>query len=137
MRILGIDYGTKRIGVALSDPDRIMAHPHDTILVKPDGSHMDALKSICDAYRVTEVVVGLPYNMDGSLGQRGQDVLAWGKGLERAFGLRVTFWDERLSTSEAHEMLIGFSVKGRRRRQVVDKIAASIILQGYLDSEHA
>jgi putative Holliday junction resolvase len=133
---LGIDYGMKHIGIALSDPQEIMAIPLDTILVRPDGSHIKAIHKIVDSYQVEKVVVGLPFNMDGSLGAAGDEVIRWGKHLEEALGLPVVFWDERLTTSEAHEILIKLKVKGKRRKHIVDKIAASIILKGYIDSEH-
>lgn len=136
MRLLGIDYGMKHIGIALSDPQEIMAIPLDTIQVRPDGSHIKAIHKIVDAYQVEKVVVGLPFNMDGSLGAAGDEVIRWGKHLEEALGLPVVFWDERLTTSEAHEILIKLKVKGKRRKHIVDKIAASIILKGYIDSEH-
>jgi putative Holliday junction resolvase len=136
MRLLGIDYGMKHIGIALSDPQEIMAIPLDTILVRPDGSHIKAIHKIVDSYQVEKVVVGLPFNMDGSLGAAGDEVIRWGKYLEEALGLPVVFWDERLTTSEAHEILIKLKVKGKRRKHIVDKIAASIILKGYIDSEH-
>lgn len=136
MRILGLDYGSKRIGVALSDPSETMAHPIETIQVKSDGSHFKVIKTITDEYQVSKIVVGLPYNMDGSLGNKGEEVIKWGKDLERVLGLPVIFFDERLSTSEAHELLMRINVKGRKRNAIVDKIAASIILKGYLDSEN-
>jgi putative Holliday junction resolvase len=136
MRLLGIDYGMKHIGIALSDPQEIMAIPLDTIMVRPDGSHIKAIHKIVDSYQVEKVVVGLPFNMDGSLGAAGDEVIRWGKHLEEALGLPVVFWDERLTTSEAHEILINLKVKGKRRKHIVDKIAASIILKGYIDSEH-
>lgn len=136
MRILGVDYGSKRIGIAVSDPACTMAHPIRTIQVKSDGSHFQEIVEIARSFQVDRLVVGLPYNMDGSLGGKGEEVLLWGRELEQRVGLPVNFWDERLSTSEAHEMLLGFNVKGKRRKTIVDKIAASIILQGYLDSEH-
>jgi putative Holliday junction resolvase len=135
MRLLGIDYGMKRIGIALSDPQGTMALPFDTILVRSDGSHIKAIHEIVDAYQVDKVVVGLPFNMNGSLGTAGDEVIRWGKQLETALGLPVVFWDERLTTSEAHEILTNMKVKGKRRKRSVDKIAASIILKGYLDSE--
>ncbi len=137
MRLLGIDYGIKRIGIALSDPQGTMALPFDTILVRSDGSHIKAIHEIVDAYQVDKVVVGLPFNMNGSLGTAGDDVIRWGKQLETALGLPVVFWDERLTTSEAHEILTNMKVKGKRRKRSVDKIAASIILKGYLDSEQS
>jgi putative Holliday junction resolvase len=136
MRFLGLDYGSKRIGVALSDPDGTMAFPIETIQVKPDGSHFKDIKTIIDAYQVAKLIVGLPYNMDGSIGDRAREVMRWGGHIEALLGLPVIFWDERLSTSEAHEMLLGINVKGRKRKSIVDKIAASIILKAYLDSEN-
>ncbi len=136
MRFLGLDYGSKRIGVALSDPDGTMAFPIETIQVKPDGSHIKDIKAIIDAYQVVKLIVGLPYNMDGSIGDRAREVMRWGGQIEAQLGIPVIFWDERLSTSEAHEMLQGINVKGRKRKSIVDKIAASIILKGYLDSEN-
>jgi putative Holliday junction resolvase len=136
MRIMGIDYGSKRIGVAVSDPGRTMAHPLQTIQVHSDGSHFRHLEAISRTYEVERVVVGLPYNMDGSLGFKAEEVLAWAKDLEEALGLPVTFWDERLSTHEAHDLLMGLQVKGKKRKAVVDKIAAGIILQAYLDAGH-
>jgi putative holliday junction resolvase len=135
MRFLGLDYGSKRIGIALSDPDGTMAFPLETIQVKPDGSHLNDIKALIDAYQVAKLVVGLPYNMDGSLGDRAHEVVRWGGQIEAFLGIPVIFWDERLSTSEAHEMLMNINVKGRKRKAIVDKIAASIILKGYLDSE--
>ena len=137
MRILGVDHGSKRIGIAVSDPGRTMAHPIQTVRVKPDGSHIQEIIEIARSFQVERVVVGLPYNMDGSLGFKGEEVLAWGRELERRIGLPVIFWDERLSTSEAHDMLLSLEVRGKKRRAIVDRIAASIILQGYLDSERA
>lgn len=136
MRLLGIDYGMKRIGIALSDPDGVMTHPLETIVVRPDGAHIEAIRKIADAYQVEKVVVGLPYNMNGTLGTSGDEVLRWGRHLEEVLGLPVVFWDERLTTSEAHDFLLGLKVKGRKRKTIVDKIAASIILKGYLDSEN-
>jgi putative holliday junction resolvase len=134
MRFLGLDYGSKRIGIALSDPDGTMAFPLETIQVKPDGSHLKDIKALIDAYQVAKLVVGLPYNMDGSVGDKAQEVMRWGGEIEALLGISVIFWDERLSTSEAHEMLLNINVKGRKRKSIVDKIAASIILKGYLDS---
>lgn len=136
MRLLGIDYGMKRIGIALSDPDGVMTHPLETIAVRSDGAHIEAIRKIADAYQVEKVVVGLPYNMNGTLGTSGDEVLRWGRHLEEVLGLPVVFWDERLTTSEAHDFLLGLKVKGRKRKTIVDKIAASIILKGYLDSEN-
>lgn len=135
MRLLGIDYGIKRIGIALSDPDATMAHPLDTLQVKPDGSHIGAIQEIIRTYQVKKIIVGLPYNMDGTLGPAGEAVLSWGEKLGKALGIQVDFWDERLTTSEAHDFLIHLKVKGKKRKGIVDKIAASIILKDYMESK--
>ncbi|HOI07734.1 MAG TPA: Holliday junction resolvase RuvX [Deltaproteobacteria bacterium] len=131
---MGIDYGTKRIGVAISDPSCTMAHPLDIIPVREDGSHMESLKKIARDYQVEKIVVGLPYNMEGDMGESAHKVMQWSQELGQALGLPVDLWDERLTTSEAHELLMHLKVKGPKRRQVVDKIAASIILKSYLDA---
>ncbi len=133
-RILGIDYGTRRIGLAISDPDRTMAHPLMTVDVRGDETHLRRIADVARTYNVSLVVIGLPYNMDGSLGRRGQDVLRWGKELENHTGLPVVFWDERLSTCEAHDLMVRHDVKASRRKRVIDRIAAGIILQSYLDA---
>jgi len=134
MRIMGIDYGTKRIGVAISDPSCTMAHPLDIISVREDGSHLESLKKIARDYQVEKIVVGLPYNMEGDVGESAQKVMQWSQELGQALDLPVDLWDERLTTSEAHEILIHLKVKGPKRRLIVDKIAASIILKSYLDA---
>ncbi len=134
MRIMGIDYGTKRIGVAVSDPSCTMAHPLDIVLVRGDGSHIESLKKIAHDYQVDRVVVGLPFNMDGDMGESALKVARWSEDLCRQLDLPVELWDERLTTSEAHEILMHLKVKGPKRRQIVDKIAASIILKSYLDA---
>jgi len=135
MRIMGIDYGTKRIGIAISDPSCTIAHPLETIPVRKDGSHMELLGKIVRDYEITKVVVGLPVNMDGSMGESSRKVVEWSELLGRSLGVPVELWDERLTTSEAHELLIRLEVKGRKRRHVIDKIAASIILQDYLEAK--
>jgi len=118
----------------LSDPEGTFALPYETIALSPDGSYMRAIKDIIDTYRVDRIVVGMPYNMDGTTGARAEEVARWGRELEDRLGLPVVYWDERLSTSEAHDILMKVNVKGPKRKSIVDKIAASIILQGYLDS---
>lgn len=134
MRIMCLDYGTKRIGVAVSDPSCTISHPLDTVLVRDNGAHLESLKKIIRDYQVERIVVGLPYDMDGKEGESARKVIQWSKDLEQVLGLPVELWDERLSTSEAHEILIQLKVKGPKKRQLVDKIAASIILQSYLDA---
>ncbi len=134
MRIMGIDYGTKRIGVAISDPSCTIAHPLEMIQVRDDGSHMESLKKVIRDYQVKKIVVGLPYDMDGAVGQSANKVILWVKELEASLKLPVELWDERLTTSEAYEILIRMNIKGPKRRKLIDKIAASIMLQSYLDA---
>jgi putative holliday junction resolvase len=134
MVVMGIDYGTKRIGIALSDPQATMALPLETIPLKGDDSHLERIKKLAADYQVARVVVGLPYNMDGTLSALGTAVQAWARQLEQLLDLPVLLWDERLSTFEAHEMLGALQMKTKKRRQVVDQVAASLILKDYLDS---
>ncbi|HQG33171.1 MAG TPA: Holliday junction resolvase RuvX [Deltaproteobacteria bacterium] len=134
MRIMGIDYGTKRIGVAISDPSGVIAHPLETIPVREDGSHMESLKAVVRDYEVKKIVVGLPYDMDGGVGESANRVINWARDLEISLKLPVELWDERLTTSEAYEILIRMNVKGPKRKRLIDKIAASVMLQGYLDA---
>lgn len=131
---MGIDYGTKRIGVAISDPSCTIAHPLEMIQVREDGSHMESLKKVIGDYEVKKIVVGLPYDMDGAVGQSANKVILWVKELEASLKLPVELWDERLTTSEAYEILIRMNIKGPKRRKLIDKIAASIMLQSYLDA---
>ena len=134
MRFMGIDYGTKRIGVAISDPLCTMAHPLEVVDVRGDNSHIERIKDIAEKYNITHVIVGLPYNMDGSIGDCGNSIMEWSRQLEESIGLPVTLWDERLTTYEAQNILIHSNMRRIKKRQVVDKIAASLILKGYLDS---
>ena len=133
MRIMGIDYGTKRIGVAISAPLTGLAHPLEVVPIAADNGHFARLNEIVKEYEVSRVVVGLPYNGDGSLGPSAEKAQEMGRQIEEHLGLPVEFWDERLTTAEAHSMMADLNVNSKKRRQVVDKIAASLILQAYLD----
>jgi putative holliday junction resolvase len=134
MRIMGIDYGSKRIGIAISDPYCTIAHPLETIMVRLDSSHTESLKVIIHDYEVKKIAVGLPLNMSGEMGDSAKRVLLWAKDLEASLELPVELWDERLTTSEAYEILIRMNIKGPKRKKMIDKIAASIMLQSYLDA---
>ncbi len=131
---MGIDYGTKRIGVAISAPLTGLAHPLETVPLSPDGGHFKRLRDIAAEYEVSRIVVGLPYNIDGSLGPSAEKAQEMGRQIGEALNLPVEFWDERLTTAEAHSLMTDFNVNSKKRRQVVDKIAASLILQAYLDA---
>jgi putative Holliday junction resolvase len=112
----------------------VIAHPLETIPVREDGSHMESLKAVVRDYEVKKIVVGLPYDMDGGVGESANRVINWARDLEISLKLPVELWDERLTTSEAYEILIRMNVKGPKRKRLIDKIAASVMLQGYLDA---
>lgn len=132
-RILGLDIGDKRIGVALSDPTHYIASPHSVYLrvgYGPDVRHFEALARETGA---EYLVAGLPYNMDGSLGPQAQKAQAFCQKLEEA-GLRVRLVDERLTTRSAEAALIQGGMRREQRRDTVDKVAAALILQSHLDT---
>lgn len=136
LRIMGLDLGDKTIGVALSDPLGFTAQGLE--VVRRHGSleaDLVRLKEIAQVYGVSKVVIGFPRNMNGTVGPRGEIALAFGQEVEKALGLPVETWDERLSTVAAEKMLVGADVRRKKRRQVIDKIAAALILQNYLDSK--
>lgn len=136
LRIMGLDLGDKTIGVALSDPLGYTAQGLE--VVRRQGSlkaDLAKLKEIARANEVSKVVIGFPRNMNGTVGPRGEMALAFGQEVEKTLGLPVETWDERLSTVAAEKMLVGADVRRKKRRQVIDKIAAALILQNYLDSK--
>lgn len=136
MRIIGLDYGTKTVGVALCDPLGLTAQPVETITRKEENKLRKTLariEAIIEEYEVTEIVVGLPKNMDDSIGERALACQEFAEKLERRTGLPVTMWDERLTTVAANEVLIESGVRRENRKAVIDQIAAVFILQGYLD----
>lgn len=137
MSILGLDYGTKRIGSAVSDPRETMAMPLEVIPVQPDDAHFARIEQLVGEYQVNKLVVGLPYNMDGSIGPSGERAMAFADKLRERLKLPVEMWDERLSSEEAHDLLFSANMNARKRRNVVDKIAASLILKAYLDAHPA
>ena len=136
-RLIGIDLGTKTIGLALSDLGRQIATPLETIRrVKftPDAQRLAAL---CRQHAVGGLVVGLPLNMDGSEGPRAEASRAFAVALEKATGLPVEFWDERLSTVAATRTLLEADLSRAKRKEVIDQMAAQFILQGWLDAQAA
>lgn len=135
MRILGLDIGDKRIGIALSDELALTAQALEVVERKgKEGKELEYLQSLVDRYGVRTVVVGLPKNLDGSLGPQGKKVLAYVAELQRNLPVSVVLWDERLTTVEAQKHLIRGDASRRRRKKVIDKIAAALILQSYLDA---
>jgi len=133
MKVLGLDVGEKRIGVAVSDALGWTAQGV-TVLNRTESSRdFEELRSLIESMEVTRVVVGLPRNMDGTLGSSAQRVQLFAKEIEERLLVPVTLWDERWTSAEATRLLITADVSRKRRRQVVDKLAAVLILQSYLD----
>jgi len=133
LRILGLDYGEKRIGVAVSDELDMTAQGVATIVRKNNKQVLEELKQVINRYRVERIVVGYPLRLDGSAGIQCDKINHFGRYLETAFGLPVVLWDETLSTQEAEGILREAEIHWKKRRQIVDKLAATLILQGYLD----
>lgn len=133
MRILGLDIGSKTIGVAVSDPLGWTAQGITTIKRKKKEQDIEEIKSICKEYAVESIVIGLPKNMNNTLGESGERVLEFSKVIEEATKLKIEMWDERLTTVAAHRAMLEADLSREKRKKIVDKIAAIYILQGYLD----
>ena len=137
MRIMGLDLGSKTVGVAISDPMLITAQGIEIIRRKDENKLRQTLariEALIVEYEVEEIVLGLPKNMNGTLGERAELSLAFQEKLERRTGLPVVMWDERLTTVAADRAMMEAGIRREDRRDHVDKIAACFILQGYLDS---
>jgi putative Holliday junction resolvase len=134
-RIMGIDYGDVRIGIAVSDLMGWTAQGVETITRKSEEQDLARIGELIRQYEVSKIVVGFPKNMNNTIGPRGELTQQFAEKLRETFGLPVILWDERLSTMAAERMLVQADVSRKKRKQVVDKMAASIILQNYLDSQ--
>ena len=134
MRILGIDYGGRRIGVAVSDELGVTAQGVSTIARKNREADLDAIGDLVRRHGVERIVIGYPLRLDGSEGIQCEKINRFVRRLEMRVSLPITRWDEALSTKEAEELLRQKGVRREKRRDVVDRVAASIILQGYLDA---
>lgn len=136
MRIMGLDYGSKTVGVAISDELLITAQAVETITRKAENKLRQTyarIEQLTKEYDVERIVLGYPKNMNNTLGERIERTLEFKENLERRIGLEVVLWDERLTTIEAERTLIESNVRRENRKQYIDKIAAVFILQGYLD----
>ena len=139
MRILGLDYGSKTVGVAVSDPLVLTAQSVETIWRKQENKLRQTLariEELAAEYQAEKIVLGLPKNMNNTIGERAEKTLEFREMLERRTGLPVVMWDERLTTVEAERTLMEASVRRENRKQYLDQLAAVFILQGYLDSLH-
>ncbi len=136
MRILGLDLGSKTCGIALSDHSHFLATGIETYRFK-DNNYKEAAKYVLEFVEKNDVgviVVGYPKNMDGTIGERGKITERFVEVLKKGFDQKIVLWDERLSTRSAHQVMISADVSRKKRKKSVDKIAATIILQNYLDS---
>lgn len=138
-RILGLDFGSKTVGVAVSDPTGLIASGVEIIRREREDKlrqTLSRIEELVKEYDVEEIVLGLPVNMNNTKGERVEKTMAFKEMLERRIGLPVNLWDERLTTVEADEIMTEVGVKGRQdRKKYVDKIAAMIILQDYMDNK--
>lgn len=134
LRVAGLDVGDKTIGVAVSDPLGWTAQGIATLRRTKLAADLTALRDLLAPFNVGRLVVGLPRNMNGTYGPRADQARAFGRNAGAALGLAVAYWDERLSTAAAERVLIAADASRARRRQVIDKLAAVLILQAYLDA---
>lgn len=138
MRIMGLDYGSKTIGVAISDPLGITAQGIEIIRREEENKLRKSLRRVeelAKEYEVSEIVLGFPKHMNNTIGERAEKSLQLKEVLERRLGLPVVMWDERLTTVEANRTLMETGVRRENRGKYVDMIAAVFILQGYLDAK--
>ena len=134
MRILGLDHGTKRIGVAVSDELKMIAQPLEFILAEPFADFLARLKEIIRDKEIDLILVGMPRNMDGSYGPAALKVQDFVAALSGAITVPIKTWDERLTSVQANRFLIQGNIRRKERKEKVDKAAAAILLQSYLDS---
>ncbi len=134
-KVLGVDFGERRTGVAISDESRMIAFPRETLDCPRVEQAAAAVARLAESEKVAEIVVGYPLNMNGSKGARAERTDAFLAELAKRTGVPLRTWDERLSTKIAESVLIEAGTRREKRREVVDKLAAQVILQGYLDAK--
>jgi putative Holliday junction resolvase len=135
LRTLALDVGTKTIGIAVSDELGITANGITTIRRKSLKDDLNELDILVKEYKPGEILVGVPYQMDGSVSKRGEQILKFADKIKSTFALPVVFWDESYSTVHAEEKLIEANMSRKKRKKVIDKVAAVFILQEYLESK--
>lgn len=133
MRLMGLDVGDRRIGVALSDEDGLVAFPLEVINRTSRAKDIGRISALIDQYGVRQVVVGMPRTLAGRIGPQAQKVQDFSERLRAGLSVPVVSWDERLTTAEVEKLLVSADLSRRRRREVVDKLAAVLILNSYLD----
>jgi putative holliday junction resolvase len=132
MRVLGVDYGTVRVGLALSDELGMLATPLEVV---PAPKAFSRIKEIVTEKQAGLIIMGMPRNMDGSYGFKAEEVKKFAESLGKQLSIPIKFWDERLTTQGVEKMLIQAEVSRKRRKEVIDQLAAQQILQSYLDSQ--
>ena len=137
MRILAIDHGTRRMGIAVSDDMQMIAQPLEYIPAQPFADFLVRLKEILQEKEVEMILIGMPRNMDGSYGPAALKVQDFAATLNRALTVPIKTWDERLTSAQANRFLLEGNVRRNKRKEKVDKMAAAILLQSYLDSKGA
>lgn len=135
---MGLDVGSKTVGVAVSDGLGWTAQGIETVKINEEQNQygFKRIGELLKEYEVTKVVVGIPKNMNGTIGPRGEASQFYGNELNKRFGVEVIYWDERLTTIAAERVLLDADVSRKKRKKVIDKMAAVMILQGYLDSQN-
>ena len=134
MRVLAIDHGTKRMGIALSDPSGMIALPLEFIPAEPFNKFLERLKVLIHNKEVEMILIGMPRNMDGSYGPAAAKVQEFVAVLKEAIAIPIKTWDERLTSTQANRLLVEADVRRKDRKEKVDKAAAAILLQSFLDS---
>jgi len=138
MRVLGLDVGTKTVGVALSDEFGWTAQGLTTLKINEERNKFgfEEIGQLIKEYQVEKVVIGLPKNMNGTIGPRAEASMQYATEIEKQFAVQTILWDERLTTMAAERVLLEADVSRKKRKKVIDKMAAVMILQGYLDSKN-
>lgn len=131
---MGLDVGDKRIGIALSDEGAVIASPRETLERSGNRKDIRYMLELARREEVSEIVVGMPFSLDGSLGPQAHKVERFVEALKAETDIRITTWDERLTTVSAERALLEGNVSRAKRKKTIDRVAAALILQGYLDS---
>lgn len=136
-RILGLDVGARRIGIAVSDPLGLTAQGLTTLQRRNRSHDLNELRKLLEMHVVREIVIGNPLRMSGDIGTQAEKMAGFAAQLKKVFSIPVHLWDERLSTAEAHRLLDQTGIRDSRRKEVIDKMAAVLILQSFLDARAA
>lgn len=132
--LLGVDFGTRRVGLAVCDTGQAFASPLQLVQRQGDLAEVRQIRKLCEQYGVRGLVVGLPVHMSGDEGQKAREARAYGERLAAELSLPVTFWDERFTSQQAEAVLLNAELSPRKRKQRIDMVAATLLLQSFLDA---